>query len=122
MLYVCTVVVDIDKLSSEIAQRFKEYGMDAELGQLRAFYAERRRRLRAQARCKQPPWDEGFVVQWAALWRIPPFDTVYLQLEKGLPCPCGKATSANTFTESVFPEGRVWRCLACGGVWLVLDG
>lgn len=35
--------------------------------------------------------------------------------------PCGKGTPANTYTESVFPEGRVWRCQGCGGAWLVID-
>lgn len=105
-----------------IAERFKEYDMQSHLKLLRAYYRQRMRRKRANALGKQPPpWDEDMVLQWAALWRIPPFDTVYLQLPKGLPCPCGKSSVWNTHGGTTFPEGYIRCCGACGATWLVLE-
>jgi hypothetical protein len=119
---VCTSVqvIDVDKVVLAIAERFTHYEMRVHLKLLRAYYAARRRRKLAELKEKQSPWDEQLIVEWAALWRIPPFQHVYAQLPHGAPCPCGNSSVANKFSGSTFPEGSTWLCGACGATWLVL--
>lgn len=114
--------LDVDKLVLAIAERFTRYEMREHLKLLRAYYVERRRRKRAAAKLPRQPWDEDMVLQWAALWRIPPFEQVYQQLKPGERCPCGRENRDNTHTEASFPEGVVWCCRACDTRWLVVHG
>lgn len=117
------MAIDVDKLVLEIAERFKEHGMDQHLESLRAYYRARKQRKRAQVRAKRPPWDEDLVLKWAALWRIPPFENVYPQLRSGTSCRCGAQWKhgGGVFVETVFPEGRVLHCRECQMEWLVLE-
>lgn len=93
---------------------------------LRAYYRERRRRQRAAARVQPLGWTEDMVVGWAALWRIPPFDSVYPVLQRGSLCPCTSGAAHNrlrgvSFVEATFPEGILHCCGDCGVRWLVLE-
>lgn len=111
----------VGKLVLAIAERFTHYEMRVHLKLLRAYYARRRLQRREDARAQQTPWDVDMILQWAALWRIPPLDCIYAQLPNGAPCPCGQTRVENKFTVSVFPEGHTWMCGACGATWLVVD-
>ena len=109
----------------ELAARFAHYGMQKHLISLRIYYRSWRGRVRrAQAPAtdaKVPEWTEDFVLHWAALFRIRPLERALPQLPKHAPCPCGQESAATAFTASVFPEGRVHCCTACGERWLVLE-
>lgn len=118
--------MDVDTLILAVAAKFKQHGMREHLRLLRAYYAARQRRRRAQAAARDPPpWDEGMLLQWAALWRIPPFDRVYELRPARSGCECGKSPShsphAGLYTTAVFPGGRVVLCGMCRRRWLELD-
>lgn len=98
--------------------------MTKHLKQLRAYYRDRRRRRRARMKVACPPWDEDVLMAWAALWRIPPFDTVYPVRKRGDPCACGATALSRKgghFTATTFPEGHLSACAHCGEKWLVLN-
>jgi hypothetical protein len=118
--------LDIDTLVLAVAAKFKQHDMREHLRLLRAYYVARQRRKRAQLGASQPPpWDEGMLLQWAALWRIPPFDRVYELRPARSPCECGKGQSmsphAGLYTNAVFPGGRVVFCGLCQRRWMELD-
>lgn len=112
--------LDIDELVLAIAEKFTEHKMRKQLELLRAFYRSRRKRKRERLRQREPEWDEDAVLAWAALWRIPPFENVYPQLPRPH-CPCAKASQANSYTKTTFPEGVLMHCQACNTTWLVLN-
>jgi hypothetical protein len=114
------VTIDVDRLVLAVAERFTHYEMRVHLKLLRAYYARRRRQQRVDAKEKQPPWEIDMVLEWAALWRLPPFQHAYARLPYGAPCPCGQSSTANKFGGATFPEGHTWMCGACGASWLVL--
>jgi hypothetical protein len=120
------VPLDVDKLMVEVAARFQEHGMVKHLESLRVLYRERQRERRAHARSKSsPPWNEDLVIEWAALWRIPPFENVYPVLQRGSLCPCSSGAAApghdaKSFIEITFPEGHLVCCGSCKTRWLVL--
>jgi len=119
-------LLDIDALILAIAAKFKQHDMREHLRLLRAYYVARRRRKRASLTTTEaPPWDEGMLLQWAALWRIPPFERVYELRAARSPCGCGKGQSmsphAGLYTHAVFPGGRVVFCGLCQRRWMELD-
>lgn len=118
--------MDIDALILAVAAKFKQHDMREHLRLLRAYYAARRQRKRARVQtASAPPWDEDMLLQWAALWRIPPFDRVYELQPPRSACTCGKAQRgdlhAGLYTNTVFPGGRVVFCGMCQRRWLELD-
>jgi hypothetical protein len=119
-------LLDIDALILAVAARFKQYDMREHLRLLRAYYAARRQRKRARVRTTSaPPWDEDMLLQWAALWRIPPFDRVYELQPAHSACTCRKEHSVSPhtglYTNAVFPGGRVVFCGMCQRRWMELD-
>lgn len=111
--------LDVDGLILEVAAKFKQHDMREHLALLRGFYKWRRAETRARLRAKPPaPWNVDIVLGWVALWRIPPFDSIYKTLPKGAPCPCGAGQQA-MHCECAWPGGHLLRCRACATTWLV---
>lgn len=95
--------------------------MRTHLALLRAYYAARQRRLRAAMKAKPPwPWDEQIVLEWAALWRIEPFQHVSSAAVRGALPMRQELARQQKFGGATFPEGPTWMCDACGATWLVL--
>jgi hypothetical protein len=114
---------DFDRMLRELAGRFARYGMRKHLSSLRTYYRSWRHRVRRAQTPEAPSveWTEDFVMHWAALFRVHPLEQALQQLPKDARCPCGQQSSATSYIECVFPEGRIQGCTACGGRWLVLD-
>lgn len=99
--------------------------MAGHLNALRRFYRVRKQRALAQGLADERVWDEDVVLEWLAIFRIPPFDRVYQVRPRGAPCPScgtGAAQGADVSYRAVFPGGSLTECLACRTVWLVSDG
>ncbi|HEX6243098.1 MAG TPA: hypothetical protein VFZ61_19425 [Polyangiales bacterium] len=118
--------LNVDALILAVAAKFKQHDMREHLRLLRGYYTARRERKRARIHGPSaPPWDEDMLLQWAALWRIPPFDRVYELRAARSPCGCGKVQGvsphAGLYTNAVFPGGRVVFCGMCQRRWMELD-
>jgi hypothetical protein len=119
--------LDMEALIKAIAAKFKQYDMQGHLRLLRAYYRERRRRrLALWSGSGERPWNEDMVLNWAVLWRVPPFEHAIQIKPERSPCACGEGREAhahaNVFSGTVFPEGRVVHCCRCDAFWLELDG
>jgi hypothetical protein len=113
---------DLLMAAEQLAAEFRARGMDSHLALLRRFYAELRHRRQARARVREKGWDEGMVIGWLGLLRVPPFEHVYPLLPRDARCPrCsaeGTRAAPATFTKSVWPGGSLNECRQCQALWL----
>lgn len=112
---------DWPTLVVRLGKEFDRRGMTDHVKLLRTFYAEALQRDRAARRHpRRPPWTEGIVLEWMAIFHLPPFESVYPVLARGAPCPqCESAPENVHLTRLVFPGGILTLCRRCQARWVV---
>ena len=109
---------DLDAAIVQLGQEFRRRGMTSHLQDLRSLW---RRRNPAQGR-RARGFDEGLVVEWLCLLRMPPFENVYPVQARGDPCPkCGakeERAAPSSFVLASFTGGSLHECRQCKSCWL----
>lgn len=107
-----------------LGREFRRRNMPTHLRALRIFYRALRARRRVLAKVDPPPWTEDLVLDWLAIFRIPPFERHYPTRPAHAPCPgCGAANALglDVVNRAVHAGGYISECKRCGKEWLVLD-
>jgi hypothetical protein len=109
-------------LTVRLGREFKRRAMTAQVKALREFYARRAQERKANAARGRPLWDEDVVLDWLAIFRIPPFERVYTVRPPNAPCPKCRASPRGhegpNWNCTPFPGGELIECLGCGQRWL----
>jgi len=114
--------IDLERLIFSLAAELKSRRMEDEVGRLRRFYAEQKRRVTGRPAC-----DATTVIEWASMVGIAPFEHVFLQQTSHHRCPCwGKDRDRGRTLTKVFPASTTgppitahW-CRSCGSHWVVV--
>jgi hypothetical protein len=117
--------VRFEELVVTLGREFRRRRMNSHVAALRRFYRERQRRVAFQELASERSWDEDVIIEWLSIFRIPPFDRIYVLQPREAPCPnCAKghAQGADVDYRAVFPGGRLQECRACKTAWLSSDG
>ena len=125
VLYVRAVSdFSLEPLVLALAAEFKRRDMRAQLASLRGFFRVYKARKRTLAREARPAWDEDMVITWLCIFRVPPFESAYPVLARGVPCPSCRAEMGDgrrATVRCVFPGGTLRACWSCDARWLEID-
>jgi hypothetical protein len=114
-----------EELVIALGREFRRRRMNGHVAALRRFYRARQRRQAFQELASERGWDEDVVIEWLSIFRIAPFDRIYIQQPKEAACPhCARdhAQGADVDFRAIFPGGRLQECRACKAAWLSSDG
>lgn len=122
-LYTCAVLdFELEPLLRALAAEFARRDMQDHLRLLRVFYARYRAETKRSALSPKPSWEIDTVLEWLAVFRLPPLEHVYQELDHGAPCPrCATTGDPMTavFTRAAVRGTTVLQCLGCGERWVV---
>ena len=115
--------MDMMALTVKLGREFKRRAMTSHVNALRELYARRAGERKSNAARGRPLWDEDQVLEWLAIFRIPPFEHVYSVRPPNAPCPKCRASPRGhdgpNWTSTTFPGGARVECLGCGQRWLI---
>jgi hypothetical protein len=97
---------------------FSRRGMMDHCDRLRLYYLALRHGLDSTRHRVELHWDEGIVIEWMRLLRLPPYQDHY-PLRESNACAACESRPGTVVTKGVFPGGAKLECLQCGAQWLL---
>jgi hypothetical protein len=100
-----------------LGREFSRRGMREECRRLRLYYLALEHGLCVGKNRIDVAWDEGLVVEWLRILRVPPHDRHYPVRSSTLCAGC-EHRAGTVVTKLVFPGGARMECLQCGARWI----
>jgi len=104
---------DLLLLAKILATEFQRRNMSFHLESLRLFCVDP-----IAAVPQEEQWTEAMMVEWLALFGVPPFAQRYALRPSGSTCARCRASAVRADVLTLFPGGSKRACLKCGAQWV----
>jgi hypothetical protein len=100
-------------LAKVLAAEFQRRNMSFHLESLRLFCIDP-----MATRRPEEAWTEEMMVEWLALFGVPPFAKKYSSRPAGSTCERCRSDSVRANVLTLFPGGSKRECIRCGALWV----